>query len=232
MLIISIGSSVFKSVFTAASARFFLPPMMIALISVSSFSCTVGVSFTAANFLMKFSPAVSSLFMTLWAATISIYFLERGFKIGISSPAPKASAKNAELIASLFGIPNDTLLTPRTVFTPSFSLTKVTALSVSVTILWLVETVSTRQSTIISSLEIPIFSASLIIFSATASLSAAVGGIPFSSSASATMPVPYFFAIGRIFFRLSFEPLTEFIIGLPLYILTACSTAFGSEESI
>ena len=62
----------------------------------------------------------------------------------------------------------------------------------------------------------PNFFAVFIIFSAIATLSSAVSGMPLSSKVNPRMAQPYFFTIGKILSRDSFLALTEFIMGLPL----------------
>ena len=136
--------------------------------------------------------------------------------IGASKPCINAIASIFLLMIGLCGKPNDTLLTPNTVLTSSFSLTKRTALSVSLTSDCCAEAVTTKQSIKISSLGMPILTASSTIRLAISNLSSAVSGMPLSSKASPKMAAPYFLAIGKIFSRLSFLPFTELISGFPL----------------
>ena len=74
--------------------------------------------------------------------------------IGRSRPADIAIAKKVLFNKGRFGSPKETLLTPKTVWTPN-SLTIATALTVSITSFCWAETVKTKQSIIIFSLVIP-----------------------------------------------------------------------------
>ena len=135
--------------------------------------------------------------------------------IGKSSPADIAIAKNVLLSKGRFGNPKETLLTPKTVWTPNV-LTIETALTVSITSFCWAEAVKTRQSIIMSFLSMPYSFALLIIFLAISNLCSAFGGMPFSSKAKPMTTPPYFFTTGKTASMVSSFPLTELISGFPL----------------
>ena len=93
-------------------------------------------------------------------------------------------------------------------------------------------TVIASTSMTISFGKIPYLAASAMIFPAIFALPSASAGIPASSRVSPTTTPPYFFTRGKTWSMDSCLPLTELIIGLPLYIRMAASMAEGSTVSI
>ena len=135
-----------------------------------------------------------------------------------------ARAKNAALIVSRAGRPNDTLDTPRTLLYP-FSRNRRKASSVTNAARGSELTVIANGSKIRSFTPMPYFFASATIFSATASRPCAVAGMPCSSNVSATTSPPYLATSGKTASMLSLVPLTELTMALPLYNRKAPASA-------
>ena len=149
-----------------------------------------------------------------------------------SSPAVMAAVVKVALSSGLCGRPKDTLLTPRTVFTPSLFFTSEIAFTVSRTSACCAEAVSVRQSIRMSSFGMPYSCAVFTIFSAIRSRSSALEGMPVSSSVSPMTTAPYFATMGSTSAILLAFPLTELMMGLPFTYLAAASIAFVLALSI
>ena len=148
-----------------------------------------------------------------------------------SKPASIAIEKKEEEISGRCGNPKEILLTPRTVESPSFCLTRRMARRVSAARFCSALTVSVRQSMMMSESGIPRRRAAFLMRLAMASRPSAVSGIPFLSSASPMTAAPYFLASGSIFLRLLASPETELINTLPSAALRPASRAAGLDES-
>ncbi len=159
----------------------------------------------------------------MYAFITSIISEERGFIIHAFKPAYNAIVKNVVFIRFLFGSPKDIFETPKIVFTFNWLRTSVRAFIVSIASFCWALIVKVNVSIIIFFLSIPYFSAVCTILRAISRRSSARGGIPFSSSVSPTTTPPYFLTRGNMLFIISSLPFTEFISGIPLYILKALS---------
>ena len=230
VLITFCASSVRNSVFIAAAASS-QSPRSTASEREYALPCGIFSATDCENFSIYSAPPSSKPESRREAAIVSIMAVSPGLIIARSSPLFNAAARNVLLTISLLGRPNETLLTPSTVFAPSF-FTSSSAESVILGFSESTPTVIVRQSIAISARGIPASSQREIIFFAISTLPSKVSGMPFSSSASPTTTAPYFFAMGSIVFNDSSLPLTELTIERPPARRSPASIAAGSEESI
>ena len=136
--------------------------------------------------------------------------------MALSSPAERASARNARFTCLRAGRPKDTLDTPREVRQPRWSRIRARASRVTFAASGAALTAMARGSKTMSSRPMPYSAARARIRSAMARRPSAVSGIPLSSRVRATTTPPYFLARGNTAAMLSSLPLTEFSMALPL----------------